>query len=289
MGLLPDVDRAGVDEPSLHLSDRDLRTIVRIVYDKSGITLSDAKRPLIVARLQRRLRVGRFASFKDYVRFVEQETSGEELTALLDAIATNHTSFFRESQHFDFLTTRVVPEWLARRDGSPLRGWSAPCSTGEEAYSAAITLLEAVPDADRHRLHIDAIDLSTKAVRAAKAGLYALEKVRDIPRPILQKYFERGLGDQAGLARVRRPVRDLVHVRVQNLLEIDSLGTAFDFVFCRNVMIYFDRPVQQRVVSMLERHVAVGGYLFIAHSESLNGIQHDLQWVAPAIYRKRRT
>jgi chemotaxis protein methyltransferase CheR len=276
-------------DPDLRLSDRDLQAIVRIVYDRSGITLTGAKRPLIVARLQKRLRACGFGTFREYVRHVEAEGDAGELTALIDAITTNHTSFFRERQHFDFLASQVVPEWLAERDGSPLCGWSAPCSTGEEAYSIAITLLEATPAADHGRLRLDACDLSTRAVRAARAGVYPLERVQGIPRPILQKYFERGMGEQAGLARVRRAVRALVDVQVHNLLEIESLGKSFAFIFCRNVMIYFDRPVQQRVVSMLERHLAAGGYLFIAHSESLNGIEHGLEWVAPATYRKRRS
>jgi chemotaxis protein methyltransferase CheR len=280
---------SGVIEPNLQLSDSDLRTIVRLVYEKSGIALTDAKRPLIVARLQKRVRGGRFGSFRDYVRHVEADASGDELTALLDAITTNHTSFFREPQHFEYLSARIAPAWLARRDGSTLSGWSAPCSTGEEPYSTVITLMEAVPPAEHHRLSLDAIDLSTRAVRTARAGVYPMDRVQDIPLPLLQKYFERGIGDEAGLARVKRVVRERVSVRVQNLLEIDALGKAFDFILCRNVMIYFDRPVQQRVVSMLERHLAPDGHLFIAHSESLNGIQHGLEWVAPAIYRKRRT
>jgi chemotaxis protein methyltransferase CheR len=286
---MPLAEREPALDPDLRLSDRDLHTIVRIVYERSGITLTEAKRPLIIARLQKRLRAGGFLSFKDYVKHVESDPDGDELTALLDAIATNHTSFFRESQHFDFLTRQVVPDWLAQQDGSLLTGWSAPCSTGEEAYSMAITLLEATPLADHGRLRLDACDLSTKAVRVARAATYPLDRIRGIAKPILQKYFERGMGEQAGLARVRRPVRALVDIKVQNLLEIESVGKAFSFIFCRNVMIYFDRAIQQRVVSMLERHLAEGGYLFIAHSESLNGIQHGLQWVAPAIYRKRRS
>jgi chemotaxis protein methyltransferase CheR len=279
---------AAYADVDLELSDRDLRTVTQLVYEKSGITLGDAKRPLIVARLQKRLRTGRFPSFGEYLAHVVADASGSELTALLDAITTNHTSFFREAQHFDFLTTRVVPEWLARTDGAPLTGWSAPCSTGEEPYSIVMTLLECVPAADRGRIRIEACDLSTKAVRAARAGLYPLARVEDVPQPILRKYFERGLGDQSGLARVRRAVREHVEISEQNLLEIQSLGRTFSFIFCRNLMIYFDRPVQQRVVAMLERHLAHGGYLFIAHSESLNGVQHGLQWVAPAIYRKVR-
>jgi chemotaxis protein methyltransferase CheR len=287
--MLPAGDPPFFAEPDLELSDRDLQTITRLVYEKSGITLGDAKRPLVVARLQKRLRAGRFASFGDYLQHVGADASGDELTALLDAIATNHTSFFRESQHFDFLASRVVPEWLARRDGAPLTGWSAPCSTGEEPYSIAMTLLESLPITDHDRVRVEACDLSTKAVRAARAGVYPLARVEGLPRPLLKKYFERGLGEQDGLARVRPAVRSRVHIRVRNLLEIDRPERTFDFVFCRNVMIYFDRPVQQRVVAMLERHLSPGGYLFIAHSESLNGVQHALEWVAPAIYRKRRT
>jgi chemotaxis protein methyltransferase CheR len=279
---------AAYADMDLELSDRDLRTISQLVYEKAGITLGDAKRPLIVARLQKRLRAGRFGSFGDYLAHVATDASGSELTALLDAITTNHTSFFREAQHFDFLATRIVPEWLARRDGAPLTGWSAPCSTGEEPYSIVMTLLECLPAAEHGRVRIEACDLSTKAVRTARAGLYPLARVDGVPLPMLRKYFERGLGDQSGLARVRRSVRECVDISVENLLEIQSLGRTFSFIFCRNVMIYFDRPVQQRVVAMLERHLVDGGYLFIAHSESLNGVQHGLQWVAPAIYRKGR-
>jgi chemotaxis protein methyltransferase CheR len=272
----------------LELSDRDLRTITQLVYEKSGITLGDAKRPLIVARLQKRLRNGRFGSFGEYLQHVASDRSGGELTALLDAITTNHTSFFREAQHFDFLTERIVPEWLERRDGAPLTGWSAPCSTGEEPYSIAMTLLECIPASEHGRVLIDACDLSTKAVRTARAGVYPLARVEGVPLPTLRKYFERGMGDQSGLARVRRSVRERVDISEQNLLEIQSTGRTYSFIFCRNVMIYFDRPVQQRVVAMLERHLVDGGYLFIAHSESLNGVQHGLEWVAPAIYRKGR-
>jgi chemotaxis protein methyltransferase CheR len=283
---------AGADpvftDPDLELSDRELQTITRLVYEKSGITLGDAKRPLIVARLQKRLRAGSFASFAEYLKHVDGDASGDELTALLDAIATNHTSFFRESQHFDFLAARVVPEWLERGNGASLTGWSAPCSTGEEPYSIMMALLECVPATDHDRMRIEACDLSTKAVRAARAGVYPLARVEGLPRPLLQKYFERGLGEQDGLARVRQVVRSRVQIRVQNLLEIGHGERRFDFIFCRNVMIYFDRAVQQRVVAMLEQHLAPGGYLFIAHSESLNGVRHGLEWVAPAIYRGAR-
>lgn len=269
------------------LRDEELRAIVHLVYQKSGIALNDGKRALITARLQKRLRSGGFASFDDYLRHVKRDLTGEEIVHLLDAVATNHTSFFREAQHLDLLRARIVPEWLAREDGSPLAGWSVPCSSGEEPVSIVITLLEALPAPEDHRLDLLACDLSAKMVRVAKRGVYPIERVREIPRPVLQRYFERGLGEQEGLVRVAPAVRRRITYGRANLLEVGDLGRRFEFIFCRNVMIYFDRPVQQRVVAMLERHLAPGGYLFIGHSENLTGLSHSLQWVAPAVYRRR--
>jgi chemotaxis protein methyltransferase CheR len=204
---------------------------------------------------------------------------------LLDAISTNHTSFFREAQHFDFLEQRVLPELLAQHRAGPLEVWSAACSSGEEPYTLAVVLREHLPAAAAVR--ILASDISTKVLDMARAGVYKLERVKDIPAPLLRKYFERGLGNQEGLARVKAELRRQVRFQQINLLEIGDLGTRFSILFCRNVMIYFDRAVQQRVVGMLERHLRPGGYLFISHSESLNGITHGLKWVAPAVYRRR--
>lgn len=265
------------------LTQKELATIVALVYEKSGITLHDGKRELITARLQKRLRQLGLNSYSEYLQRLAHDQSGDELTALLDAISTNHTSFFREPQHFEFLTTRGLAELTARAAGRPLAAWSAACSSGEEPFTIVMTALEAgYPD-----IRLLASDLSTKALLSARRGVYPIERVEGIPRPVLRKYFERGLGDQDGLARVAPAVRRLVEFRALNLIEITHLGQNFDFIFCRNVMIYFDRAVQQRVVAMLERHLTPGGYLFIAHSESLNAIDHSLEWVAPAVYRRR--
>ena len=264
------------------LTEADLRTICKLVYERSGITLHDGKRELVVARLQKRLRHHRLASFKEYLRLVEGDRSGEELVALLDAIATNHTSFFREAQHFEILRRDVLPALSGDGRREPLAGWSAACSTGEEPYTIAITLLEA----GCASFTLLASDLSTKALAIARRGVYRLDRVHDIPQPLLRQYFEKGLGAQDGLARVGANLRRFITFDHLNLLEVESLGRQFQFIFCRNVMIYFDKRVQQRVVSMLQRHLGPGGYLFISHSESLNGVAHQLQWVAPAVYRK---
>ena len=263
-------------------SDAELSRIVRLVYERSGITLHSGKRALVLARLQKRLRAGGFSSFRDYLAHVEADASGAEITALLDAIATNHTSFFREPQHFEFLRSTVVPALVE----GPVRIWSAACSSGEEPVTIAITLLDALEATQQARIRILASDLSTKALGIASAGVYKMERVAGIPLDTLRRHFERGLGPQTGQARVAAHVRRLIEYRQLNFLKAGDLGERFDVIFCRNVMIYFDRDVQQRVVSLLERHLAPGGYLFISHSESLNGTSHGLRWVAPAIYQR---
>jgi chemotaxis protein methyltransferase CheR len=139
------------------------------------------------------------------------------------------------------------------------------------------------------RFHLLASDISTKALATARSGVYRLESVQRLSQPVLRKYFERGLGQQAGLARVASHVKDCVEFERLNLLDVGYLQRQFDFIFCRNVMIYFDRDARQRVVSMLERHLLPGAYLFVSHSESLNGVTHRLQWVAPATYRRSTT
>ena len=283
MASLPSASLAvAVDDVGERLSDRELARIVRLVYDRAGITLHAGKKALIVARLQKRLRAGGFASFSEYLDRVEADASGAELCALLDAIATNHTSFFREEQQFRLLATRILAPLAGRTE--PVRIWTAACSTGEEPATIAMTVAETLGDVSRLRLL--ASDLSTKALATARGGVYRMERVSTVPKDLLRKYFERGLGAQDGLARVSAGLRRPIEYRQLNLLEIGDLSERFDVIFCRNVMIYFDRHVQQRVVSMLERHLTPGGYLFISHSESLNGITHGMKWVAPAVYQR---
>jgi chemotaxis protein methyltransferase CheR len=273
-------------EPSPELSDRDLANITRIVYEQSGIRLNPEKRALVTARLQKRLKEGGFRSYREYVSFVCSDASGAEMTALVDAIATNHTSLFRESQHFEFLRSVVVPPLAARPDRRQILGWSAACATGEEPYSIAMTMFELLGEDARQHVRLLASDLSTKALAAAETGIYKEERIEHLPVSLQRKYFERGVGSQLGFVRVAPSIRRAVEFHRANLLEAPPAGLPFDFVFCRNVMIYFDRAAQQRVVESIERRLARGGYLFISHSESLNGIRHGLTWVAPAVYRR---
>lgn len=271
-------------EPIPPLTERDLRVVTDLVYRKSGITLHDGKRGLVAARLQRRIREGGFRTFGEYLAVVQQDTSGAELTLLLDAIATNHTSFFREDSHFEVMRQRVLPEALARKTPE-IHGWSAACSTGEEPFTIVMTVTEALPPAMRMRWALLASDLSTKALAKAKEGVFAASRLATVPADLAHRYFVKH-PSQPEMVRARGLLTRPVTFKQLNLLEITDLGRRFDFIFCRNVMIYFDQPVRQRVVSMLERHLNPGGYLFVSCSESLNTLQHKMQWIAPAVYRR---
>jgi chemotaxis protein methyltransferase CheR len=268
------------------LTDRDLLTIRRMVYEKSGIMLHEGKGALVMARLQKRLRAGGFRSFRQYIRHVQGDESGDELTALIDAIATNHTSFFREPRHFGFLRDVVLPPLMARRDNGLIYGWSAACATGEEPYTIAMTLFEQFGGDTTRRVRLLASDLSTKALAAARAGIYKAPRIADVPREVARKYFENEPGAPIGSMRVSERIRRIVEFQQLNLLDPVAPRPIYDFIFCRNAMIYFDRPAQQQVVSMLERQLTPGGYLFISHAESLNCVQHGLTWTAPAVYRR---
>ncbi len=269
------------------LSDRDLARIIRLVYEHSGITLHEGKRALIVARLQKRLHEGGFPSFRDYLRWVEADTTGQGIRSLVEAMATTHTSFFREPSHFEYLGGVALPAMLARAGRRRLEGWCAACATGEEAYTIAMTLADRLgPDA-ASRVRLLASDLSTRALASARTAVYSADRVKQLPVSLVQAHFDKGLGAHQGLVRVSGRIRALVELRRINLLDIPPLGRAFDFIFCRNVLIYFDARVQQRVVTALERLLGPGGYLFVSHSESLMAVAHGLRPVAPAVYQRR--
>lgn len=270
----------------LEFSDRDLAIIVRLVYEKSGITLHAGKRALVTARLHKRLRHTGVANVRDYVHLLQTDATGDEVTAMLDAITTNHTAFFREPQHFQFLADVVLPPLVHRRSGVPILGWSSACSTGEEPYTIAMTLCQSLGDQAPRQVRLLASDLSTRAIARAATGLYRADRMAQMPRHLVLKYFQKGPEVPPGLLQVTAPVRRMIEFRRLNLLKPAPPGPPFDFIFCRNALIYFDRAAQQRALDGLAARLAPGGYLFTSHSESLNGLRHDLNWVAPAVYRR---
>jgi len=271
------------------MRDNEFDFIRQLVYQHSRISLSADKRELVSARLGKRLRARQMTTMDEYCDLLRGEESHEELSHLIDAISTNHTFFFRENAHFDFVRDRIVPEMLARRHedgGGGFRAWSAACSSGEEPYSLAITLAETLAQS-RWSWHIAATDISHKILAKARAGIYRADTVEKIPAPLIKTYFQRGIGPQEGNYRIRPTLAANIAFEHMNLLEGEpKFQHRFHVIFCRNVMIYFDRPTQEELVRKLARWLIPGGYLLVGHSESLTAIKHGLELIKPAIYRR---
>lgn len=277
-----------VDQPC-ELSTREYDLLRALVYEKVGINLGAQKQQLVRARLGKRLREGQFRSYEDYYEYVKNDQSGHELSALIDAISTNTTHLFREPQHFEFVT-QAVQAWVADpswcRANSALRIWSAGCSLGDEPYSLAITLAEALGQTPRHDWRLLATDISTRVLAQAQTGAYTQERLAKVPGQLRQRYFAPSR-DAAGVFQVIPALQQRITFRRFNLMTPTfPFKHGFNFIFCRNVMIYFDRPTQEGLVRRFSRHLRPGGYLVIGHSESLNSLDHGLQYVQPTVYRK---
>jgi chemotaxis protein methyltransferase CheR len=270
------------------LSDGDFEKISRLVYEQCGINLHVGKKELVKARLGKRLRKGKIESFADYYRYVTAEGGIDELIAMIDSISTNLTSFFREESHFEKLR-EVVPAMVAAsgsgRHVPRLRVWSAGSSTGEEPYSLAITLKE-IADGGEVDLRILATDISTEALKTAEDGVYPKEKIKGIPPLLLRKYFQIGQRRWKGYYRVKKEIRDTIKFRRFNLMETLPVTSPFDIIFCRNVMIYFDKKTQKDLIGRFHGCLREGGYFFVGHSESLTGLNHQFRYIEPSVYRK---
>ena len=270
------------------LRDIDFEKISRLVYEQCGINLHLGKKELVKARLGKRLRKEKIGSFADYYRHVTAEGGMDELIAMIDSISTNLTSFFREESHFHKLR-EVVPSMVAAsgngRHLPRLRIWSAGCSTGEEPYSLAITLKELV-DVGEIDLKILATDISTEVLRTAADGVYPKERIKNIPPLLLRKYFQVGQKRWSGHYRVKKEIRDIVRFRRFNLMKTLPVDNPFDIIFCRNVMIYFDKETQKNLIDRYHGCLKEGGYFFVGHTESLTGLKHPFQYIEPSMYRK---
>lgn len=266
------------------ISTEEYQRFRRLIYDKSGISLGDQKQSLVKSRLSTRLRDLQLSTFSEYYDFVLSDQNGEEFTRLLDLISTNKTDFFREPKHFDFLRDRILPE-LA--DEKRIRIWSSACSTGEEPYTIAMTLFEHVQNPDQWDFKILASDLSTRVLAKAAAGTYNEDRFRGVPPEVLRRHFLRGRGGSEGLFKVKPHLAAVIQFRRLNLMDSQfPIKNPLDLIFCRNVMIYFDRPTQETLVNKFHRYLKPGGYLFIGHSESLQWVNHTFKSLAPTIYQK---
>jgi len=265
------------------LNQRQFREISQIVYNQCGISLKSGKEALVRARLMKRLRALQIQSVKEYMTLISSEKGKAEIGTLIDVMTTNKTSFFRESAHFDYLAAEILPQL----DHERLRFWSAACSTGEEPYTLAMVLRENIPSIDRKDALILSTDISTEVLETARKGEYAKERMTDIPSPLIRKYFQRVDGGSEHCYRVGTELRKLVRLAPLNLMQPWPMKGLFNVIFCRNVMIYFDRPTQQRLVNRFWKMLEPGGFLFVGHSEGLSGIRHEFQYMKPATYKKR--
>src|SRR5579863_7830499 len=271
-----------IPNDGLALPPRIFDRICRLVQERAGIELGDGKQALVSARLGKKLRESGGATYEEYLNLVEGDRTGESLVAMIDALTTNYTSFLRESSHFDLLK-QILPA-LASRFSIPI--WCAAAATGEEPYTLAMTMLEALGSEAHSRCRVVATDISTRALASARRGVYPLERLKGMPRAWFSKYWLKGEGQSAGLCKVKPEVARMVEFRRLNLIDPFLHPRIYPIVFCRNVMIYFNKATQEKVVARMATFLEPGGYLFVGHSEGLTGIVHTLESVAPAVYRK---
>lgn len=254
----------------------------KLIYDRAGISLGPNKQALLTARLRKRMRAHNLASFADYYEYVRDDPSQEEVVQLLDAVSTNVTQFYREARHFEVLAEKLAAWQTAGR--KRFRIWCAAASSGEEPYTIALTAREALgPKAD---VKILATDISTRVLDTARRGRYEDKKLTAVPRELLKKHFSRcsdGVSHQ-----VSDELRDMLQFSRLNLAEPPfPMRGPIDIIMCRNVMIYFDHPVRQRLISDMERLLAPDGTLFVGHAETLAGIQTKLSATSPSVYAFR--
>ncbi|MDR0361856.1 MAG: protein-glutamate O-methyltransferase [Planctomycetota bacterium] len=275
------------------LTDDIFNKIRKYVYQHARISLGENKRELVRARFGKVIRQRKMEGFRDYYQWMQNDATGEALSEVMNAISTNLTSFFRENQHFQYLANTFLPALgaspPAMRGGKiMLRGWSAGCSTGEEVYSTGITLLENIHDPARWDIKLLATDIDTEVVGHGQRGVYAEERLKGVSQANVKRYFDPVMGAKGKPAcRVKPALRNLVTFRYLNLFADWPFRNKFSFIFCRNVMIYFDRETQEQLVNRFYNQLGPGGHLFIGHSESLSGIKHHFDYAQPTVYVKR--
>jgi chemotaxis protein methyltransferase CheR len=270
------------------LKDSEFEKISKLIYEQCGINLHEGKKELVKARLGKRLRECNYKSFRDYCHFVTTNEGKDELIAMIDSISTNLTSFYREESHFvrlQVIVSSILDKASARGSVPKFNVWSAGCSTGEEPYTIAITIKEA---AKMRQLdaRIFATDISTKVLQVAEAAIYPKERIKKIATPVLGKYFQIGTGNSSGYYRLKKDIKDMVTFQRFNLMDKFPSEANFDVIFCRNVMIYFDKPTQTQLVNKYYSSLKKDGYFFVGHSESLNALKHSFKYKEPSVYQK---
>lgn len=256
----------------------------KISNEHSGILVPDDKFDMFYSRLSKRVRALGLADFKEYCQFLEKN-SAQEFTEFINAVTTNLTSFFREKHHFEYLKDTVLPDVLKRNSTTKtIRVWSAGCSTGEEPYSLAMTLLENTPSG--WDIKILATDLDTNVLQTAANGVYTKDRVDGLPVNTLKRWFKRGAGNNANKVKISKECQALIQFKQLNLMKEWPFKSYFDFIFCRNVLIYFDRETKEKLAQRYGELMVTGSHLFIGHSESLNQLDTDFDLIGNTIYKK---
>jgi chemotaxis protein methyltransferase CheR len=265
------------------LKPHEFARISQLTYEHCGLDLRHGKENLIAARLGKKLRELRLTSFQAYFDYVTGDATGAAMSVMIDHLTTNHTSFFREARHFQFLCRTIYP---ALQHRTQVHIWSAACSSGEEPYSIAMSLLEQAGEEAAAKVKIKATDISTRVLEKARGGVYEAERFQGLPVDLLQRYLLKGHNLAANRYQFKSKVRAMIDFGHFNLMDALPETYRCSVIFCRNIMIYFDKPTQENLVRRLAERLEDGGYLFIGHSESLNGISHGFEYVSPATYRK---
>jgi len=263
------------------ITDEEFQRFRHLIHDAAGIAMADEKKVLVATRLAKRLRHHNLDSYGAYYRLVTAPEQTGEFQLVVDLLTTNETYFNREPQHFS-----VLADLLRERStrNQVYRIWSAACSSGEEAYTLAMTLAE---NLQGQRWEIVGTDISSRMILSCEQGVYPMSRAEKLPLPLLHKHCLRGVRSQEGMIRVSRALRERCSFRMGNILESARELGQFDIIFMRNVMIYFDSDTKKRVVGNVLKNLKPGGYLFISHSETLHGITGEVDAVAPAVYRSR--
>ena len=272
---------AGATVSGAHaISEKEFAQFQRFIFDAAGITLSSAKKALVMSRLARRLQQHQLSSFGEYFRLLSSGEAPTETQVAIDLLTTNDTYFFRESKHFELLRELALD---ARRQAQTMRVWSAASSTGEEAYSIAMVLADCMLE---NTWEVIGSDISSRVLERARFGHYSLERATHIPLDYLKRFCLKGIGDHQGTLLIERNLRNRVQFMQINLnATLPRLGL-FDVVFLRNVMIYFNECTKRQVVDRILSSLKPGGYFMVGHSESLHGINDAVQQIAPSIYRQ---
>jgi chemotaxis protein methyltransferase CheR len=277
------VDEVAERTREFEFRDEDFNALRALVREQTGISLSEAKRELVYGRLTRRLRALRLPSFSAYRDLLARNPDGPEMVEFTNAITTNLTSFFRESHHFDYLREQVLLPMLKRGGTQRLRIWSAGCSTGEEPYSIAMTVREAVPENARHDIKILATDLDSDVLSRARNGLYGQDRVKGLSAERINRFFSEG---ESGKYRVVPALSELITFNQLNLMNALPMKGPLDIIFCRNVVIYFDKDTQRALFKRYAQLQRPGDILFLGHSESMFKVSDDYTLVGRTVYRR---